>query len=36
MDMTEKKLSSRLVYDGRILRVHVDTVELPNGAHSLR
>ena len=36
MDMTEKKLSSRLVYDGRILRVHVDTVELPNGAQSLR
>ena len=36
MDMTEKKLSSRLIYDGRILRVHVDTVELPNGAQALR
>lgn len=36
MDMTEKKLSSKLIYDGRILRVHVDTVELPNGAHALR
>ena len=36
MDMTEKKLSSELIYDGRILRLHVDTVELPNGKHSLR
>ena len=36
MDMTEKKLASRLIYDGRILRVHVDTVELPNGAQALR
>ncbi len=36
MDMTEKKLSSKLVYDGRILRLHVDTVELPNGAQALR
>ncbi len=36
MDMTEKKLSSELIYDGRILRLHVDTVELPNGKRSLR
>lgn len=36
MDMTEKKLSSKLIYDGRILRLHVDTVELPNGAQALR
>ena len=36
MDMTEKKLSSRVVYEGRILRLHVDTVELPNGAQALR
>lgn len=36
MDMTEKKISSRLIYDGRILRLHVDTVELPNGAQALR
>ena len=34
--MTEKKLSSKLIYDGRILRLHVDTVELPNGAQELR
>lgn len=36
MDMTEKTLSSKLVYDGRILRLHVDTVELPNGKQALR
>lgn len=36
MDMTEKKLSSQIVYDGRILRLHVDTVELPNGKQALR
>ena len=36
MDMTEKKLSSKLIYDGRILRLHVDTVELPNGKQALR
>lgn len=36
MDLTEKKLSSELIYDGRILRLHVDTVELPNGKRSLR
>ena len=36
MDMTEKKVSSRLVYDGKILRLHVDTVELPNGRQALR
>ncbi len=36
MDLTEKKISSKLIYDGRILRLHVDTVELPNGKESLR
>ena len=36
MDMTEKKVSSRLIYDGKILRLHVDTVELPNGKQALR
>lgn len=36
MDMAEKKLSSKLIYDGRILRLHVDTVELPNGKQALR
>ena len=36
MDKTEKKLSSKLIYEGRILRLHVDTVELPNGRQSTR
>ena len=36
MDMTEKKISSKLIYEGKILRLHVDTVELPNGKQSLR
>ena len=36
MDMTEKTLSSKIVYDGRILRLRVDTVELPNGRQTLR
>ena len=36
MDLTEKKLSSRLIYEGKILRLHVDTVELPNGQRALR
>ena len=36
MDMTEKKVSSQLIYDGKILRLHVDTVELPNGKQALR
>ncbi len=36
MDMTEKKISSKLIYDGKILRLHVDTVELPNGVQALR
>ena len=36
MDLTEKKLSSKLIYDGIILRLHVDTVELPNGEQALR
>ena len=36
MDMTEKKLSSELIYDGRVLRLHVDKVQLPNGRQSTR
>lgn len=36
MDMAEKMLSSRVVYDGAILRLRVDTVELPDGKQALR
>ena len=36
MDLTEKKLSSREVYRGRIVTVHMDEVSLPNGKTSQR
>ena len=36
MDLTEKCLESREIYKGRILRLRVDTVALPNGKTSLR
>ena len=36
MDLTEKCLDSREIYKGRILRLRVDTVALPNGATASR
>ena len=36
MDMTEKTLSEKLIYSGRILDLHVDEIELPDGKKSLR
>lgn len=36
MDLTEKKISSRTVYDGKILRLTVDSVELPDKKQSVR
>ena len=36
MDLTEKTLSSREVYQGRILRVREDAVLLPNGDQGTR
>ena len=36
MDYTEKKLDSREIYRGRIIRVHVDEVELADGSRSSR
>ncbi len=36
MDMTERRLSCREIYRGRILRVHEDTVRLPNGREGKR
>ena len=36
MDMKEKTVSKNNLYRGRIINVHVDTVELPNGNRSLR
>ena len=36
MDLTEKTLSSRTVFEGRIITVKVDEAELPNGARAGR
>jgi len=35
-DLIEKKISSRAVYDGRLLHVKCDEVELPNGERTTR
>lgn len=36
MRLTEKKLSSKLIYGGKILSLYVDDVELPDGSKSER
>jgi len=36
MDLTEKTLQSQEIYRGRIVTLHVDRVELPNGDTSTR
>ena len=36
LDLTERKLSQEDVFQGRIVRVHVDTVSLPNGDTAAR
>ena len=36
MELMEKTLTSKLVYDGGLLKVHYDTVELINGRTSWR
>lgn len=36
MELTEKTLSSKSVFDGRILHITLDEVELPNGKKSKR
>lgn len=35
-DLIEKKIASKPVYDGRLLHVKCDTVELPNGEQTTR
>jgi ADP-ribose pyrophosphatase len=35
-DLSERRLSSRLVYDGKLLKVRSDTVRLPDGASAER
>lgn len=36
MNFMEEKLSSRVVYDGKILKLEVDKVRLPDGSESVR
>lgn len=36
MELTEKTLNSKTVFDGRILKIMVDDIELPNGHRSNR
>lgn len=36
MDMTEKVLSSKIIFEGKIFTVHVDDVELPDKSTSKR
>lgn len=36
MNLTEKKLSSKTVYDGKILKLTVDQVQLPDGKGAVR
>ena len=36
MNLTEKKLSSKTIYDGKILKLTVDEVQLPDGTKSVR
>ncbi len=36
MDLKETKISSRLIYDGKILSLYVDGVELPDGTKAQR
>lgn len=36
MDFKEEKISSKLIYEGKILSLYVDEVKLPNGKQSKR
>ena len=36
MELTEKKLARQDIYAGRVVTLHVDTVELPDGGTSIR
>ncbi|MCR4772150.1 MAG: NUDIX hydrolase [Oscillospiraceae bacterium] len=36
MDLTEKRLSSKTVFEGRVMTVTVDEISVPNGARSTR
>ncbi len=36
MELFEKQLSSRQIFDGRVVKLYVDDIELPNGKTSIR
>lgn len=36
MDMTEKQVSSELIYDGKIVHLYVDRIETPDGKQATR
>ncbi|MCL1882054.1 MAG: NUDIX hydrolase [Oscillospiraceae bacterium] len=36
MEIREKTLSNEKIYDGKIMKIHKDTVELPNGNQAFR
>ena len=36
MELIEKMTASELVYDGKVVHLYKDTVELPDGASSIR
>ena len=36
MDKTEKQLNEQIIYSGKIIKLHLDTVELPNGKEAFR
>ena len=36
MELFEKTLRETTIYDGRIIRLHVDDIELPNGKNAIR
>lgn len=36
MELTEKRLSTEQIFDGRILHIRRDLVELPDGTQSVR
>ncbi len=36
MELNEKRISEKKIYDGRIIRVHVDEIELPDGKAGTR
>ena len=36
MELNEKKLTSELIFDGKVVHLYKDTVELPNGKEAVR